>query len=418
MIKVIKKVILSMIVIVIIIGIVIVLKPDKRYRKYIIEKECLEFLNTGEAGKFISERSKKEYEYAITNENNKYNIDEFVKAYVDYISKCVLKKKGENISFNDYFVRANYWILGIYKINRSFCEMYSKFVLDHIGQDEINSIDNGTFEKELINELEKKFIHNSVNDYEEWYIEGNKERTIELPYGFYLQYYPNDKKNNRKLLKAIKFEIIDKTGMTPSLNKYSCLDCIDNSYGKGKVEFQYKLKYKDINGKTEVYNGLIYLNDSNDVQSYSLSCINLLYTQSKKANIEMNNHDYDAWSKEREEHELEVMRQEEEADPSTVLVNQYGIDIEMFKKYNQFASIMTNVYKDGSTTSYFKKCILTKLDNGKNHEEYMMRELPYKNKTIEEVMELYINDKEQYSIDEELLKNGNALVEYESYILP
>ena len=45
----------------------------------------------------------------------------------------------------------------------------------------------------------------------------------------------------------------------------------------------------------------------------------------------------------------------------------------------------------------------------------MERELPYKNKSIDEVMELYVNDKEQYIIDEELLKGNPPLVEYKSH---
>lgn len=413
-----------MFVIVIIICIIVVLKLDKRYRKYIIEKECVEFLNTGKIGEFISERSRQEYEYAIAKEENKYKIDEFIKAYVDYIKKCVLKKKGENVNFNDYFVRADYWILGVYKIDRLFCRTYSEYVLEHIGQDEINSVNNGTFEKELINELEKTLIHNSINDYDEWYIDGNEEKTIELPYGFYINYYPSDKINKRKLLKAIKFEIIDKTGMMPSLNKYSYLDCIDNTYGEGWVEFKYKLKYENINNQTEIYNGLIYLKDSNNVPSYTLSCRNLLYTQKKSPKIEINNHDHDNWQKERDRLEKERMKEEESRDLSTIIVDTEFRRIEKFKKYNQYknhdqyASIMVVRFENETSKSFFRKFIVINDDNGNNYEEYMERELPYKNKSIDEVMELYLNDKEQYSIDEELLKNGNALVEYNSYTIP
>ena len=402
-----------------IINIVILLKPYKRYKKIIIEKQLVDFLNTGE-GNYIDEKSKMEYEYAIKREENKYNIDEFIKAYVDYVKKCVLIKKGEKISFNDYFVRANYWTLGVSKIDRLYCQTFSEYALEHIGQDEIESVDNGTFEKEFINELNTIFTHNSGNDYDEWYIEGNDEKIIELPYGFYIKYFPSDKENNRRLLKAIKLDIIDKTGMTPSLDKYSYLDCIDDAHGESSVEFRYKLKYESIDNKIETYKGLIYLKDNGGKLCYTLSCRDLLYTQSKLPRMEINNHDYDNWQRARNDHEEEVIRLERETDPSTVLVDQRGGDIEMLKKYNkfnnhdQYASINLNVYKDGSSRAFFRRCIDIRDENGKCiREEYMERELPYKNKTIYEVMELYINDKEQYSIDEELLKTGKQLVEYE-----
>ncbi len=104
-------------------------------------------------------------------------------------------------------------------------------------------------------------------------------------------------------------------------------------------------------------------------------------------------------------------------DPSTIQVDEQSMEIEMFKKYKQYAEIIVFVYEDGSTKSIFRKCNITKLEN-KTIRDYMKRELPYKNLSIKEVMELYVNDKAQYSIDEELLKTGNALVKYESYTRP
>ena len=104
----------------------------------------------------------------------------------------------------------------------------------------------------------------------------------------------------------------------------------------------------------------------------------------------------------------------EEEDLSTISINQSFKDIEMFKKYNQFAEIIVVTYKDDSKKSFFRKSSDFITEDGKKHVEYMERELPYKNKSIDEVMELYVNDKEQYIIDEELLKGNPPLVEYKS----
>ena len=104
-------------------------------------------------------------------------------------------------------------------------------------------------------------------------------------------------------------------------------------------------------------------------------------------------------------------------DPSTIQVDEQSMEIEMFKKYNQYAEIIVFEYEDGSKKSIFRKCSVTKKPDIIIR-DYMKRELPYKNKSLKEVMELYINDKDQYSIDEELLKTGKALVKYESYRRP
>ena len=115
---------------------------------------------------------------------------------------------------------------------------------------------------------------------------------------------------------------------------------------------------------------------------------------------------------------------ENEPEPSEIIVDTDFRRIDIFKKYNrynnceQYASIMVDTYEDGSSKSYFRKFIVIKNENEESVNEYMQRELPYRNKKIDEVMELYLNDKEQYIIDEELLKYGNELVEYKKFTLP
>lgn len=400
------------IIVLIILLILVILYSNKKelyrlYIKYDIEQDAVKLLNDLNFKTKYFEKSRKWLLYATTETINKYDISDVLKEYSDKVNSCYLMKK-----YNKQFEEKDYRRGVFYsELNNQIQLTYMPnaiydYIIDNITEEQIENYEPEKLQNELTEEFRKLFLYEN----DKWYIYSDKSQRIELPYNVYIDYKADDKvlKNNISKFTSMKIDCKPDEILSEKERDYPVKNII--------------LKYIDNNGNKQVSNGDMYINrnkvNGKYVYSYVLDINELFYTQSQSAEIRFGQHDYDNWREERIRFEKEEIKRQESIDPGTVLVNQHGIDIEMFKKYNQFASIIVNEYEDGTKKSFFNKCILTKLENGKNHEEYMKRELPYKNKSIDEVMELYINDKEQYSIDEELLKNGNALVEYESYTRP
>lgn len=407
------------IIVLILLLILVILYNNKKelyrlYIKYDIEQDAVKLLNDLNFKTKYFEKSRKWLLYATTETINKYDISDVLKEYSDKVNSCYLKKKY-NMQFEEkdyrrgvFYSELNNQIQLTYMPNAIY-----DYIIDNITEEQIENYEPEKLKNELTEEFRKLFLYEN----DKWYIYSDKSQRIELPYNVYIDYKADDKvlKNNISKFTSMK------------------IDCkLDEILSENERDYPVKniiLKYIDNNGNKQVSNGDMYINrnkvNGKYVYSYVLDIQELFYTQSQSAEIRFGQHDYDNWREERIRFEKEEIKRQESIDPSTIVVDTQIKRIKEFQKYNefnnhnQFASIIVETYKDGSKKSFFRKFIVFDDETGIHiKEEYMKRELPYKNKSIDEVMELYINDKEQYSIDEELLKNGNALVEFESYTRP
>lgn len=371
----------------------------KEIIKYQISTELLKFFNEEKETKYLGDDQIIWLKDAKQNVNNTYDISDFIDYYISLVDKCIEVKLGLS-NFNNYKV---YELL-----NRSYkgisivgmIDWYYQYMVDHITDKDVELYQKNEINTELIKKLEQKIDYRNSK----WEISGDDVKTVELDYGLYFEYKPNIRRDEVKPLKINKITL---------LNNPSEID-INKEY------LIVNIKYVDRNNERKEKDVYVKIIDKSKMLLDIRDFCGLYYWNPSPATIYIKNHDYDNWQRARNEHEEEVIRLERETDPSTVLVDQGIRRIKKFEKYNrfnnhdQYASIITDVYKDGSSKAFFRKFISIDDENGKCiREEYMKRELPYKNKTIDEVMELYINDKEQYSIDEELLKTGKQLVEYE-----
>ena len=411
-----KYIIAIAIVVLIAIISIIIVKPYKRYRKGVIEKEIVELLNAGKIGKDILESDKELYNYA-RHETNNYNVDEFVDWYIDFIEKIIeIKQSGtgtENLKDFRFSKKEFSDIEGFGDKN-----IY-KEIINHIKDKDIERYNDGTLRNYLIQKLKEIFNHVGKDDNRGWSLNRKAGSKIELLYGEYLKFTPTDKKSYTDFSKALKANIYEVSIVSGKIKKDKpILYYIDDLHNEDYVYFKCEITYQSDKKETKTATGNIQLDNKTGELKYSTALLlNDIFSEYiQYASIELCHHDID----DREERERQKKfekenRRSEEEDPSTIVVDTKIMDIEMFKKYNQFAEIIVVTYKDDSKKSFFRKSSDFITEEGKKHVEYMERELPYKNKSIDEVMELYINDKEQYSVDEELLRGNPPLVEYKVY---
>ncbi len=371
-----------------------------------------DYLNEGKYCKYLPDDQMIWLDNAKSENTNNYDITEFVNYIIDTSKKCVATKLGEyNIDEHKEYIRIVPSYEGI-KIVEMSDRYYAnpKYMMGYTTDDDIKLYKNDKLEEKIQSELKSKL------DYKDgrWYVGGNESKKIDLIYGLYVNYTPDNRIENIKPKKILNIKIlnsfIDKIG-------YDDIRHIDLN-----------IKYvSNNNDEVEIKKGMgIFVNDKLHFDLQGLASLYYSYPKERTwPKLQVCHYTQDAEDAEFRAWEKAKIKAEEERDPSTILVDTDFRRIEKFKKYNkynnhsQYASIMLETYEDGNTKSYFRKFIVIDDENGKHiREEYMQRELPYKNKSIDEVMELYLNDKEQYSIDEELLKTGNALVKYERYTQP
>ena len=281
-----KKVCIFIVLFIMICLIIAIINPIKRIRKHKIEKEILNYLKTGEIGENMAQNNIKQYEYALKDEVNNHNIDNFVKYYIDYIKKCILIKqnKASKDDIGELFIKKDEMHMGI---PSGLDNRYVEYVIQNINEEDILKYEKNILDIDLAKKLEKKFVHNSDNIYTGWYIIGNDEKIIELPYNFYVHYIPNDKKNNKDIDEIIDFKII------------APVDAIDNLHGKDHIGLMSEVKYKLKNGRMETISRGIDIVKENDKICYSANTFvySIFYTQNRDASFEVGQHDYDAYQK-------------------------------------------------------------------------------------------------------------------------
>lgn len=350
-----------------------------------------------------------------TETKHKYDVTDSIEDYIYKIDRCYRIKKfnedsEESYKYqNAYYKQFNYerkkndykkyYYLFSIDLNSA---MYYRFIIDNITKEQIDNYNQVKLRNELINDLKTKFKYEDGR----WTIESDEMIKIDLPYNVTVGLTPPEKITHNNVKEYLKVKIkchlnnILSEGKEDNIKLPFELTYIDTDNKKNVKELKIIVgRHKDSSGSKYRYNYNIGEEELARLFSIPSAAIGY-FTFGQK--------DYDTYLK---------AQQEPEPDPSTIQVDEQSMEIEMFKKYKQFAEIIVFVYQDGSTKPIFRKCSITKFEN-KTIRDYMKRELPYKNKSLKEVMELYINDKEQYSIDEELLKTGKALVKYESYTRP
>lgn len=362
------------------------------------------FLNEGEYCKYLPDDQMIWLDNAKRDNVNNYDITEFVNYLIDTCKKCVSSKLGEyNINEHIIYKRIIPSYEGITIVDMMDW-YYTKpnYMMAYVTEEDIELYKNNKLEEKIKNELKNKL------DYKDgkWFIGGNRSKKIDLMYGLYIDYTPDNRMESVKPKKVLKIKtlnnFIERIG-------YSNVNHIDLD-----------IKYIDNNNvEVDVKKGMgINIKDKTHFDLQGL--VSLYYSYPKERTwpqLEIHHYNKDKEDEEYREWERANIKAEEERNLSTIQVDEQSMEIEMFKKYNQYAEIIVFEYEDGSKKSIFRKCSVTKKPDIIIR-DYMKRELPYKNKSLKEVMELYINDKDQYSIDEELLKTGKALVKYESYRRP
>ena len=150
-----KYIIVIVIVVLIAITSLIIIKPYKRYRKGVIEKEITELLNTGKVGKDILSKDGAWYEYARNEDVHNHNIDEFVKWYLDFIERIVeLKKTGKGIENLKDFKFKEKEFLDIEGYTNK--DIYEE-IINYITNEDIEKYNNSTLRNDLISILKRSF---------------------------------------------------------------------------------------------------------------------------------------------------------------------------------------------------------------------------------------------------------------------
>jgi len=364
------------------------------------------FLNEGEYCKYLPEDQMIWLDNAKRDNVNNYDITEFVNYLIDTCKKCVSSKLGEyKIKEHTIYKRTIPSYEGITIVDMMDW-YYTKpnYMMAYITNEDIELYKNDKLEEKIHNELKNKFEYKDGK----WYVGGNESKKIELVYGLYANYTPDNR------VEKVKPKMVTNVMIN---EKY-----IQNLGYKGRRMMNITIEYVNDNNERIKYSDRVGFSEK-DKNHFDLAWFSPMYYSYPKERkrtwpkLQVCHYTQDAEDAEFRAWEKAIIKAEEERDPSTIQVDEQSMEIEMFKKYNQYAEIIVFEYEDGSKKSIFRKCSVTKKPDIIIR-DYMKRELPYKNKSLKEVMELYINDKDQYSIDEELLKTGKALVKYESYRRP
>lgn len=388
------------VILLVLLSVYTVKKVKSELLKRDIANSIKDFLNEGKYCKYFGNYQLDWLETVKRGNVNNYEITEFVNYFIETSKRSIETRLGMN-NEKEYaaykkIVQTQYKDISIV----SLCYWYYKYFANYITENDIELYKNNKLEEKIKNELKNKL------DYKDgkWYIGGNKNKQIDLLYGFYLNYIPDNRVEKIKPKKILDIKILNKYLHKISYNEDKSIDVL--------------IKYIDLEDNIIECNNKIsiHVRDKEHLNVESLSILYYEYPgEWKLSQLEIHHYSKDKEDEEYREWERANIKAEEERDPSTIEVDEQSMEIEMFKKYKQYAEIIISIYEDGSINSYFRKCESIVAENGKKKVVYMERELPYKNKPLLEVMKLYVNDKEQNTIDEELLKGNKPLVEYRIY---
>ena len=368
-------------------GIVIILMlnifiPKIKWNKF--EKDVAKFYN-GESklkNEVFTDYSYQWLDYAHKEAPREYEINDMINDFINCVNKSVqFKINQKKISFSPYFKSANLDVVGVKGIR----DDYIKYIAQLLTEEDIEDYTNNIFIQKLIKELEKKFIHKSNKEYEDWYIANDKDKRIELPFNIYYDF-----KHNGKILKN-KIHHINSIKI-PQKRPYMC-----------------SIEYTNVTGNIEKEEILMITTSykNSDKIDYALPSLGeLFYTNSTNPTLTAGQHDYDKEQEEKTRMDEERARQQME-DEANEVVEEEKIDIPQFDKYTPDARLFIRKHITGK---YSVRCLLIKriIENNKYKLLYRDYILPYDDVTTkEEALERYLSDKEHYDADEKWLKEGN-----------
>ena len=373
-------------------GIVIILMlnvfiPKIKWNKF--EKDVAKFYN-GESklkNEVFTDYSYQWLDYAYKEAPREYEINDMIIDFINCVNKSIqFKIDKKKITFSPYFKSANIDVVGVKGIR----DDYIKYIAQLLTEEDIEDYTNNIFIQKLIKELEKKFIHKSSKEYEDWYIANDKDKRIELPYNIYYDF-----KHNGKILK----------------NKIQHINSIKISQ---KQPYMCSIEYTDVTGNIEKEEILMITTSykNSDKIDYALPSLGeLFYTNGTNPTLTAGQHDYDEEQKERSRQDEERARLQME-DEANEVVKEEWIGIPQFDNYTKDANLCLRKHITGR---YSVQLVLLKriLENDKPKKITRNYTIFYDDVTTkEEALERYLSDKEHFDADEAWLKEWN--IDYKS----
>ena len=375
------------------------LKILKRlYIKYDIERDAVKLLNNLDYNTKYFKNSIKMLKFIKNEEKSKYDITKDIEDYIYKINKCyrmkIYNEKYKEFEHKNDYISKEFNYIDVYGLDPNGCE----YIVKNLTKEQISNYNQNNLRVELIQELEKKFSHIDNR----WWIECDEESTIELPYNVYAVFNPGIKEINNDIKKIIKIKLICQ--LSDLLNEK-----------KDTFRLPYEITYIDTKSKKhinydelEVVKSKI-LNKDEYTYNFRFSLYRMFCNTFYPASLVFNQYDYDCSAAQRTKFDT--------PDPSTVLDHWDVRIIEKFKKYSDQPALQVDYMADGSINAYIRLYLPIEKD-GVVINEYKKRRLPYNdNIPIEKLMEKYLSDNEQFTADENFLKSGKALYEYETLII-
>lgn len=419
-----KKILVFFVIIVVIIGLLYI-NSDKILKKIKndnLRNQILNSLNNGESGLDLIETDIILYDYATKEATElEYGIDTLVETYVDFLKNCVLYKIGKvsideiafptittqdmlneitkfkNKSKDASIENNNDNILIMNQIKSiSIKTEYIEFVANSIKEQDIKDYNENKFEDEIIKQLEKIFTHNSKNKYKDWYIKNKTYGHIDLPYGLYLVFVPNNKTNTNELWHAKDIVLSNETRS----NENWSYDLIPS-----------KLIYQNKDGDVkEISKEISFIKAKDKYSINSYLCSELFYTNDNEPEIIIGDYDYDTYKNKIGYTDLELEENEfnKRNNHSNKIIDETTIYIEKFDKYKSSAALYFCTYEDGHTLAEYHAVKGEKDNNGKIKRTYIKEVLPYKNMTKDNVLDLYLADTDRVKKNENDLKINNC----------
>ena len=230
-----KKIILITISIIatILLSVFIVNKVKSELLKIDIANSIKDFLNEGKYCKYFGDYQLDWLETAKRGNVNNYDVTEFVNYFIKISKKSIETRLGMN-NDKEYEVykkilQTHYKEISIV----SMCYWYYKYFDNYITETDIELYKNNKLEEKIVDSFRKKLNYNGGK----WYIGGNESKQIDLLYGFYLNYTPDNRVEKVKPKKKISIDFL------PNIKKsIPTINLTQIEFNKLKVKNKYSCK--------------------------------------------------------------------------------------------------------------------------------------------------------------------------------
>ena len=336
---------------------------------------------------------------------HRYDITSSIDEYINIIDKCYRVKKfnenfydTNNMKYNhkraDY---KNYNYCIAYHFDDKLCE----YIMENISEKQLGEYEPDRFRNDLTNWLKNVFEYED----DRWIYEGNENKRIDLQYGVYIDFTPDQREKRNDIEKYLKINL------KCPLEDLKCEKNVSTYY----IPFDLIYIDKDYKEHTECLSlPVLKLKDIKENNKYtysyklSIAISNFISTSSGlKSQLTFGQYDFDTDA---------GLNETADVDSSTDLIDTKVRIIEKFKKYSEQPVIIVEYMKDNSINAYFRVYLPYEESRG-TIKECKKRKLPYKeNLSIDEILELYLSDENQVGADENFLLGNESIYEYETEI--